>query len=98
MGTFKYNKSGLMKMAWKMFKAGKKVRKHVLSFAECLKESWAIEKNRLSRVVKMANLWNKAQDLISKRDEALNIRESRSLNFMAESLVNYYSANTYNGD
>lgn len=47
----KYDKSNLIKSAWNMFKAGKKYRNHVLTFAECLKEAWKAEKTRFAKAM-----------------------------------------------
>lgn len=93
----KYKKSNLMKLAWNMFKAGKKYRNHVLTFAECLKEAWKAEKARFTKAMSMYKLWNKTDEEQSKRDAGRNIGIC-SMSFMAETLVNYYLNNRYNGD
>lgn len=93
----KYSKSNLMKSAWKMFKAGKKYRNHVLTFAECLKEAWKAEKARFTKAMSMYNLWNKAAEEQSKRDASRNIGTC-SMSFMTDTLVNYYASSRYNGD
>ncbi len=81
----KYSKSRIMKSAWSMFKAGKKYRNHVLTFGECLKEAWKNERSSYNKAMNMYNLWN------------LDVKVS-SMAFMADTLVNYYANNRYNGD
>lgn len=93
----KYNKSNLMKTAWRMFKAGKKIRRHVLSFAECLKEAWILEKQRFAKALSLFNIFNKAAEENRKYSAQRNVKVA-SMDFMADTLVNYYSNNTYNGD
>lgn len=93
----KYDKSNLMKSAWNMFKAGKKYRNHVLTFAECLKEAWKAEKTRFIKAMDMYTLWNKAAEEQRKRDAGRNIGTC-SMSFMAGTLVDYYASNRYNGD
>lgn len=97
MTTPKYNKSNLMKSAWSMFKAGKKYRNHVLTFRECLKEAWKAEKARFAKAMDLYSLWNKAAQEQRKRDAGRNIGTC-SMSFMADTLVDYYASNRYNGD
>ena len=87
----KYSKSRIMKSAWSMFKAGKKYRNHVLTFGECLKEAWKNERSSYN------NLWNLAAKQEKERDAKRNVKVS-SMAFMADTLVNYYAYNRYNGD
>lgn len=86
-----------MKSAWNMFKAGKKYRNHVLTFAECLKEAWKAEKARFTKAMNMYNLWNLVAKQEKERDAKRNAKVS-SMAFMADTLVNYYTNNRYNGD
>ena len=97
MTTPKYNKSNLMKSAWSMFKAGKKFRNHVLTFAECLKEAWKAEKARFTKAMSLYNLWTLAAKQEKERTAKINVRTC-SMSFMADTLVNYYANNRYNGD
>ena len=85
----KYSKSRIMKSAWSMFKAGKKYRNHVLTFGECLKEAWKNERSSYNKAMNMYNLWNLAAKQEKERD---------AMAFMADTLVNYYANNRYNGD
>lgn len=93
----KYNKSNLMKSAWNMFKSGKKYRNHVLTFAECLKEAWRAERAGFTKAMNMYNLWNLAAKQEKERDAKRNVKVY-SMAFMADTLVNYYANNRYNGD
>ena len=93
----KYSKSRIMKSAWSMFKAGKKYRNHVLTFGECLKEAWKNERSSYNKAMNMYNLWNLAAKQEKERDAKRNVKVS-SMAFMADTLVNYYAKNRYNGD
>lgn len=97
MTTPKYSRSNLMKSAWSMFKSGKKKRNHVLTFAECLKEAWKAEKASFTRAKSMYNLWDLAAKQEKERDTKRNVKVS-SMAFIADTLVNYYASNRYNGD
>jgi hypothetical protein len=84
-----FNKSNIMKSAWSMFKAGKSYRKHIYTFAECLKLAWTEERKK---VVKMNRL-NQLREIMPER--AYN---PISLNYLSDTLVNYYANNTFNND
>lgn len=93
----KYNKSNVMKMAWSMFRKGKKIGRHVLSFVECLKEAWKLERASFEKAMKMFKRWNKVAEDSKKENERIQT-STCSLSFMSDTLVNYYANNTYNGD
>lgn len=94
----KYNRSRVMKMAWSMLRNGKKIGRHVLTFAECLKEAWKNERVSYKRVLDIFNLRNLLVKQEKERDAKRNIRPSSSMAFMADTLVDYYANNVYNGD
>lgn len=85
-----------MKSAWSMFKLGKKYRNHVLTFGECLKEAWKNERSSYNKAMNMYNLWNLAAKQEKERDAKRNVKVF-SMAFMANTLVNYYAYNRYNG-
>lgn len=93
----KYNRGRVMKMAWSMYRTGKKIGRHILTFAECMKEAWKLEKNTFKKAMNMFNLWNLAAKKGKERDSKRNIRTC-SMAFASDSLVDYYANNTYNGD
>lgn len=93
----KYNRSRVMKMAWSMLRKGKKVGRHVLTFAECIKEAWKNERITFNKAMNMFNLWNLAAKQEKERDAKRNIRTC-SMAFASDSLVDYYANNRYNGD
>lgn len=97
MNTPKFNKSNVMKMAWSMFRKGKKVGRHVLSFAECLKEAWKLERVSYDKAMKMYKLFILNKKQCEERDAKYNTGTC-SMAFMANTLVNYYANNRYNGD
>lgn len=97
MKTPKCNKSRVMKSAWSMFKGGKKYRNHVLTFGECLKEAWKSERALYDKDMKMYNLWNINKKQCEERDAKRNIGTC-SMSFMANTLMDYYTNNRYNGD
>lgn len=94
----KYDRSRVMKMAWSMLRNGKKIGRHVLTFAECIKEAWKNERNTFKREMEFFKLRLLAAAECDKRDAKRNIRPSSSMAFASGSLVNYYANNTYNGD
>lgn len=93
----KYNRSRVMKMAWRMFKMGYKVRKHILTFAECIKDAWNEEKKLFEKAMTLFKLNVLVAEQTRKQNEGRNISTS-SMAFMSDTLVNYYENNTYNGD
>ena len=93
----KYSKSRIMKSAWSMFKAGKKYRNHVLTFGEWVEGAWKNERSSYNKAMNMYNLWNLAAKQEKERDAKRNVKVS-SMAFMADTLVNYYANNRYNGD
>lgn len=97
METPKYNKSRVMKSAWSMFKSGKKIGRHVLTFGECLKEAWKDERSSYDKAMKMYQLFNINKKQCEGRNAKRNVKVS-SMAFMADTLVNYYANNRYNGD
>ena len=68
MNAPKYNRSRVMKMAWSMFRNGKKIGRRVLTFAECLKEAWKSERIAYNKAMSMYNLWNLAAKQEKERD------------------------------
>ncbi len=93
----KYNRSRVMKMAWSMLRNGKKIGRHVLTFAECLKEAWKNERATFEKAMKMFQLFNLNKKQCEERDAKRNITTC-SMAFMANTLTNYYANNRYNGD
>ncbi len=93
----KYNKARIMKSAWSMFKSGKKIGRHILTFSECLKEAWKDERSSYDKAMKMYQLFNLNKKQCESRDAKRNVKVS-SMAFMADTLVNYYANNRYNGD
>lgn len=94
----KYNRSNVMKMAWSMFRNGKKIGRRVLAFSECLKEAWKSERASFDKAMKMYNLFNLNKKQCEERDAKHNTSNAPSMAFMANTLVSYYANNTYNGD
>lgn len=97
MNAPKYNRSRVMKMAWSMFRNGKKIGRRVLTFAECLKEAWKSERIAYNKAMSMYNLWNLAAKQEKERDAKRNVGTC-SMAFASGTLVNYYANNRYNGD
>lgn len=93
----KYNKSRIMKSAWAMFKSGKKLGRHVLTFGECMKEAWKDERSSYSKSMSMYQLFNLNKKQCEERDAKRNVKVA-SMAFMANTLTNYYANNRYNGD
>lgn len=97
MNTPKFNKSNVMKMAWSMFRKGKKVGRHVLSFAECLKEAWKLERASYDKAMKIFIIRKKVAEEEKIKNKGIQT-STCSLSFMSDTLVNYYANNRYNGD
>ena len=93
----KYNKERIKKSDRSMFKAGKKYRNHVLTFGECLKEAWKDERSSYDKAMKMYQLFNINKKQCEGRNAKRNVKVS-SMAFMADTLVNYYANNRYNGE
>lgn len=89
----KFNKSAIMKRAWRIYKGGNYSKR----FSDCLSRAWFVEKENIR--------YNAEQERIN----AWVNRKSVKVEFTAEqkqaaeatriaSLTNYYANNTYNGD
>lgn len=93
----KHNRGRVMKMAWSMFRTGKKIGRRILTFAECMKEAWRLEKNTFKNAMNMFNLRQLAAKQEKERNVGIKTRTC-SMAFASDSLVNYYANNRYNGD
>jgi hypothetical protein len=86
--TFKTDRSRVMTKAWEI----KKGRNGwAFTFSQCLKQAWKQEKKSVERMNETYNRDNYSGSVTG------NVKNV-SLDFLSNTLTNYYMYNTYNGD
>lgn len=86
-----YNKSEVMRRAWEIFTH---CRKMYPTFSLALSRAWEVEKANLAKKIKDAEIAENTWVSVSRGDQSIG----DIMNGMADSLINYYRTNTYNGD
>lgn len=96
--TFKTDKSSVMKRAWAI-KKGK--TGWAFTFSQCLKRAWKEEKSSIARMNdKLDRQYGRGKYSPANiaAIDAMIPKTNVSLAFMADTLIDYYAYNTYNGD
>ena len=91
--TAKYNKSWVMTRAHKIYKNN---RDMFPTFSQALKRAWELVEANKDWDAKQEKeaAWSAHIAKVQANKEPV----STSMNYMAETLINYYANNTYNGD
>lgn len=90
--TSTYNKRSVMRKAWEI-KKGRFGWSY--TFSQCLKMAWSEEKKKVARLNDALDRKNGTGKYSTTSERKINYT---SLSGMANSLVDYYANNTYNGD